>query len=90
MASLRSVKELLVPTGYQAGWTPEPVWTIWRSGNSLPYQDWNSDPLANHYTDCVNTAPTINMYQWLLLISVPQNKMQIQIKWIWKCFFSKG
>jgi hypothetical protein len=23
-------KEALVPIGYEVGWTPEPVWTIWR------------------------------------------------------------
>jgi hypothetical protein len=26
------------------GWTPEPVWTVYRSENSLPYRDSNSDP----------------------------------------------
>jgi hypothetical protein len=27
-------KELQVPTGYETGWAPEPVWTIWRLQNS--------------------------------------------------------
>jgi hypothetical protein len=24
---------------YEAGWTPEPVYVIWRRKNSWPYQD---------------------------------------------------
>jgi hypothetical protein len=28
------------------GWIPEPVWTIWRSKNSWPYRDLNSDLLC--------------------------------------------
>jgi hypothetical protein len=30
--------------GEEAGWATEPVWTIWISENSTPYQDSNSDP----------------------------------------------
>jgi hypothetical protein len=22
-----------LPTGYEAGWAPDPVWTLWRRGN---------------------------------------------------------
>jgi hypothetical protein len=33
----------LLPVGWQTGWAPEPVWT-WRSENSCPYGDSNSDP----------------------------------------------
>jgi hypothetical protein len=29
----------------RVGWTPEPIWTTWRSENSCPYRDSNSDPL---------------------------------------------
>jgi hypothetical protein len=41
----------------EVGWTSEPVWTIWRSENFLPYRDLNShpplviQPMASHYTD---------------------------------------
>jgi hypothetical protein len=28
--SFTSGKEPSVPTGYEAGWAPEPVWTTWR------------------------------------------------------------
>jgi hypothetical protein len=34
------------PTGYEAGWAPEPVWMLWRRENSWPYRDSNSDPSA--------------------------------------------
>jgi hypothetical protein len=34
---------LPVPTGYEAGWAPVPVWTLWRE-NSWPYRDSKSDP----------------------------------------------
>jgi hypothetical protein len=48
-------------TGYEAGWALEPVWTTWRSENSCPYWDSNSDPLvvqpvASRYTDCAIPA----------------------------------
>jgi hypothetical protein len=33
-----------VPTGYEVGRTPVPVWTIWRRENSWPFRDSNSDP----------------------------------------------
>jgi hypothetical protein len=43
-------------------WTPEPVWTIWRSENFLPYRDSNSrppvvQPVASRYTDWAIPAP---------------------------------
>jgi hypothetical protein len=39
----------------EAGWASEPVWTTWRSENSFPRRDSNSDPLvvqpvASRYT----------------------------------------
>jgi hypothetical protein len=45
-----------VSIGEEVGWTPESAWTIWRSENSWPCRDSNSDPsvvqpLASHYTD---------------------------------------
>jgi hypothetical protein len=41
---------------WEVGWTPEPVWAIWRSKNPRPYRDSNSDtsvvqPEASRYTD---------------------------------------
>jgi hypothetical protein len=35
-----------VPIRQKAGWTPEPVWTPWRSENSWLYLDSNSGPLC--------------------------------------------
>jgi hypothetical protein len=37
-------KEPPIRIGQEVGWTPEPVSTTWRRGNSLPYRDSNSDP----------------------------------------------
>jgi hypothetical protein len=50
-----------VPIGWEVGWTPEPVWSIWRSENSLPYRDSYSDsrvvqPVGSHYTDYITKA----------------------------------
>jgi hypothetical protein len=39
-------KEHPVPIVKEVGWAPEPVWTTWRSANSCPKRDLNSDPLA--------------------------------------------
>jgi hypothetical protein len=33
-----------VPTGQEAGWGPEQVWTKWRGEKPCPYRDSNSDP----------------------------------------------
>jgi hypothetical protein len=54
-------KETTVPISWEVGWSPEPVWTIWRSYNSLPYRDSNSDlsvvhPVASRYTDYATKA----------------------------------
>jgi hypothetical protein len=58
-------KEPSVRTGQKAWWTPEPVWPLWRSENSWPYWDWNSElsafhPVASRYTDWA-TAGQKNM-----------------------------
>jgi hypothetical protein len=34
-AALTPGKEAAVPTGEEVGWTPEPVWTLWRKEESL-------------------------------------------------------
>jgi hypothetical protein len=36
-------KEAPVPIRSEVGWTPEPVWTMWRRENSWPYRDLNFD-----------------------------------------------
>jgi hypothetical protein len=60
-------KEPPKPIGYDFGWAPEPVWTKWRSDNSCPQRDSNSDllviqPVASHGNDCtilVHTFPEL-------------------------------
>jgi hypothetical protein len=44
-AALLPGKEPAVPIGQEAGYTPEPVWMTWRSGNSCLHRDSNFDPL---------------------------------------------
>jgi hypothetical protein len=53
-AALPPGKEPPVPIGYEVGWTPEPVYTTWRSENSCPHRDSNSDPSA--------VQPVVNRY----------------------------
>jgi hypothetical protein len=65
-AALSPRKKPPVPIGYEAGWTPEPVWTVWRSENSWPHRDSNSDlsvvqPVASRYTDYAIPAPSPNI-----------------------------
>jgi hypothetical protein len=53
----------LVSVGLEAEWALKPVWTIWRSENSFPHRDSNSDPLVvqlviSRYTDCA--IPALN------------------------------
>jgi hypothetical protein len=61
-------EEPQVPIVQEAGWAPEQVWTIWRSQNSCPYRESNSDPSVfqhsgSRYTDsyCTKYA-TINYH----------------------------
>jgi hypothetical protein len=53
--------ESQVPTGLEAGWALEPVWTIWRIENSCLHLNTNSNPsvvqaVASCYTDGATTA----------------------------------
>jgi hypothetical protein len=43
----------MVSIGQEGGWTPGPLWMSWRSENSLPYWDLNSNP---HFQQ--NSAPS--------------------------------
>jgi hypothetical protein len=56
-ASLPPEKDAPVPIGYEAGWAPEPVWTLWRRENYFLRRDSNSEPVASRYTDCAILAP---------------------------------
>jgi hypothetical protein len=60
-AALHPGKEPQVPTGEEAGWTPEPVWKLWRrekflppAGNRIPAVQ----PVAHRYTRWVIPAPS--------------------------------
>jgi hypothetical protein len=53
-----------VHIGLEVGWTPQPIWTVWISENSTPYQDSNSDPsvvqpISSCHTDCSSAVPRI-------------------------------
>jgi hypothetical protein len=55
-AALTTEKDSPVPIRWEVWWIPEPVWSTWKSQNSLPYRDSNSDPsvvkpIASRYTD---------------------------------------
>jgi hypothetical protein len=78
LAALPSGKEPQVPIGYEVGWTPEAVWTIWRRENSLPYRDSNSDPLvvqpvASRYTDYATPAHVVEMDLAIIYIKLILN-----------------
>jgi hypothetical protein len=45
-AALLPGKEPPIPSGYEVGWTPEPVWTTWRRESSWPYRDSELWPLG--------------------------------------------
>jgi hypothetical protein len=42
-----------VPIGWEAGWAPEPVYTLWKREKSCTAgnQTWAVQPVAHHYTD---------------------------------------
>jgi hypothetical protein len=46
LAALPPGKEPLVPTGYEAGWAPESVWTLWNKEISYPCRESHPDSLA--------------------------------------------
>jgi hypothetical protein len=55
-----------VPIRYEAGWAPEPVWTIWRSENSCPHRYSNSDPSVVHPVSSLYTDWAIPALEWYL------------------------
>jgi hypothetical protein len=68
-------KQFLVLIGYEAGWTPEPVWTMQRSENSWPYRDSNSDPsviqsVASCYTAYTIPVPIIYAYIYIYVWAI--------------------
>jgi hypothetical protein len=52
-AALLPGKEALVPIGWEAGWAPEPVWTLWRRKISCPCRESNlgREPIARRNTE---------------------------------------
>jgi hypothetical protein len=48
-AALPPEEELPAPIGYEAGWAPEPVWTLWSGEKSLT--------LAENRTTAVQPLP---------------------------------
>jgi hypothetical protein len=61
-ADLLPGKEPPVSVGYETGWAPDSISTTWRSDNSWPCQDLNSDSsvlqrVASRCTDCATAAP---------------------------------
>jgi hypothetical protein len=69
-AALTQGKEPPVPIGWEVGWAPEPVWTMWRRENSWSHRDSNSDssvvhPVGSRYTDCAIPAHLVMAAIWM-------------------------
>jgi hypothetical protein len=88
-------KELLVPTGQEAGWAPEQVRGTWRGENPYPYRDSNSkssavQSVASRYADWAIPAPITsspvngNAVSPLKVYPPPPMKLifKIRMKWI--------
>jgi hypothetical protein len=60
-ATLLPGKQPLVHTGQEAGWFPEPVWTIWRRKKFCPCGTRNPavQPIASLYTNWAIVTPPI-------------------------------
>jgi hypothetical protein len=61
-ASLPPEKEPVVPIGYEAGWAPEPVWTLWSRRKSLA-------PAKNR-TPVVPAAISTELSRLLIFITI--------------------
>jgi hypothetical protein len=51
-----------VPTGYEAGWAPEPFWTLWRSADCYPYRVSNPGRPAH-------TPSLYRLHNYLLIVN---------------------
>jgi hypothetical protein len=56
------------PIGQEAGWAPEPVWTLWRREKSYTCQEWNPafQPVAHRYFFFTMTLP-VHSGPWPLI-----------------------
>jgi hypothetical protein len=52
LAALSPGKEPPAPIGYEAGWAPEPVWTLWREEKSCTIENRTRviKPVVRRYT----------------------------------------
>jgi hypothetical protein len=78
-------KEPPLPSGYEAGWASEPIWTTWRSEDFLPYRDSNSDtsvvqPVASRYIDCANSSSKYHSYLLMLHITFGHKPRSFTLK----------
>jgi hypothetical protein len=55
-ATLVLEKEILTPTGQEAGWALELVWKMWRNEKSLPPQELMSSPFPSYSIDLTISA----------------------------------
>jgi hypothetical protein len=59
-AALLPWKQPPVPTGQEAGWTPEPVWSLWSRAEPLAHIENRTSAFelaASRYADTVTSAP---------------------------------
>jgi hypothetical protein len=67
-------KRAPVPTGWEVGWIPEPVWTLWSRKNPLP----GIEPqLFNQYTMADEAVPTLVRIMHCSLCDLPASRLKL-------------
>jgi hypothetical protein len=68
-AGLPPQKEPRVPIGYEAGWAPESVWTLWRETKiSFPCREFNP---GSEYLTLISKPGVIHLKRYFVIENIP-------------------
>jgi hypothetical protein len=81
-AALPPGEEPPVPIGYEAGWAPEPVWTLWSREKSIaPAGDWTPAAQPTELSPLTTRFQRLNLYSGAVYTCIPW--LELHRDWNW-------